>query len=77
MRKYQMAEMLTKFFADCFKFWLREGKDVATAKELALKDVKGLNNNPYSPNGEELDVELKDVVIEVLEDAIEQLGQVH
>lgn len=74
MSKYKMAELLTKFFADCFKFWLKEGNDAETAKDLALQDVKNLTTNPYDPYGEELDAELKGIVIEVLEGAIEELA---
>lgn len=66
MNKIETTEVLTRFYSECEAFWLREGKDVKDAKELALKDLEHLTRNPYEPMGNELDEDAQRIVIETL-----------
>lgn len=55
MNYNETLETLTDFYRDCVRFWMREGKSI----DNALRDVENITTNPYSPNGELLDVEAK------------------
>jgi hypothetical protein len=57
-------KILGEFFNDCVRFWILKGvKDYKEAFALAIKDVKNIKHNPYSPHGELLDVEAKELFI--------------
>lgn len=44
-----------KHFKECFKFWQREGFDMALSLEKAIADLKRLKYHPFQPNGPEVD----------------------
>ena len=59
----ETQSVLGQFFNACLKFWWSAGKDQRTAWELSIKDIEGLTTDPYSPQGELLDVEAKELFI--------------
>lgn len=63
----QTYSILGEFFNACLKFWWSAGKDKRTAWELAISDIEGLTTDPYSPYGEPLDVEAKELFIKYRE----------
>lgn len=59
MKNYQQTtEILESFYFECLSFWQRE--KAPNPKELALKDLKSITTDPYSPNGEKLDMKAKE-----------------
>lgn len=64
LNREETYQILGEFFNDCVKFWILSGvKDYKEAFTLAIKDVEGVTHNPYSPQGELLDVEAKRLFI--------------
>ncbi len=59
----QTYSILGEFFNACLKFWWSAGKDQRTAWEWAIRDVEGVTRDPYSPQGELLNVEAKTLFI--------------
>ena len=59
----QTYSILGEFFNDCLKFWGSTGKDKRAAWEMAISDVEGLTTDPYSPCGETLDAEAKELFL--------------
>ena len=59
----QTYKILGEFFNACLKFWWSAGKDKRTAWEWAIRDVEGITKDPYSPQGELLNVEAKTLFI--------------
>lgn len=56
-------EILKQFFGECVEFWKKEGKSEQEAYALALKDVESTTYDPYSPQGEELDTQTKEIFV--------------
>lgn len=63
----QTYSILGEFFNACLKFWWSAGKDQRTAWEWAIRDIEGITTDPYSPQGELLDTEAKDLFIKYRE----------
>lgn len=55
--------ILEQFFKECLNFWRKEGRGERMAYKLAIKDVEGLKKDPYSPNGMEIDEEVKQIFV--------------
>jgi hypothetical protein len=62
--KENTIRLLTKMYADCFKFWLHEGKSVAEALQKALSEVSEMTHNPFEPCGDLLNEEGKQEFVE-------------
>lgn len=62
--KENTIRLLTRMYADCFKFWLNGGKSVAEALQKALSEVAEMTHNPFEPCGDLLDVEGKQEFVE-------------
>ena len=41
--------ILEEHFIGCLNFWKRQGKDEKAAEESALRDLRRVKNNPFSP----------------------------
>lgn len=65
--KTNTIRLLTKIYADCFGFWLLEGKSVQESLLLALTEISEMTHNPFEPQGELLDVEGKQEFTERIE----------
>ena len=64
LNREETYKILVEFFEDCVRFWVLKGvKDYKEAFALAIKDVEGTKHNPYSPQGELLDVEARALFI--------------
>lgn len=55
-------EILNRFYEDCVKFWGKEINERGyetdfTVEVLAVKDIEAISTNPFSPQGDALDVE--------------------
>ena len=70
MTVFEIAEILTRFYGECYRFWIREGKDEVSARQLAMKDIEGITTNPYSPNGEKFNTDDKEMVVKILSELI-------
>ena len=66
LTKRGVAEMLDyaksyyiykKAYADCLRYWRKEGEPDERAFELAKKEIANLRRNPYSEENEILSVE--------------------
>jgi len=75
-------KVLNQFYADSYKFWEREKEsgntagDTSSIEELALNDVRSINANPFSPNGEQLDMDKKEEwIIEKEKSLFEKKGK--
>jgi hypothetical protein len=62
--KENTIRLLTKMYADCFKFWLNEGKSIAEALQKALLEVSEMTHNPFEPCGDLLNEEGKQEFVE-------------
>ena len=56
---------LDVFYSECVDFWLESGQGGRAAHFLAMKDVMAANNDPFSPNGEQLDPKAKEDFIKL------------
>jgi hypothetical protein len=65
--KTNTIRLLTKMYADCFGFWIGEGRSVKEALSLALTEISEMTHNPFEPQGELLDAEGKQEFIERIE----------
>lgn len=67
-------QILNAYYRDCLKFWKKEKEkgfeSELNPEELALKDIRMIITNPYSPKGEPLDMTVKRLWIEKKEDEI-------
>lgn len=52
-------DVLQAFYEDCRAFWVRECANTREAHKRAVEDVERLSTNPFSPNGELLNIEAK------------------
>lgn len=52
--------ILQQFFMECLNFWQRSLSDKREAFQYAIDDVKNIKKDPYSPQGQELDLEVKE-----------------
>ena len=41
--------ILEEHFTGCFNFWKHQGMDEKAAEESALRDLRRVKNNPFSP----------------------------
>ena len=58
--------VVTDFYNDCLKSHMREGKEGKEAHKFAYADVKTIKNDPFSPQGEELDTKAVEDVKKML-----------
>lgn len=65
--KINTIRLLTKMYADCFGFWIGEGRSVQEALSLALTEISEMTHNPFDPHGDLLDVEGKQEFIKRIE----------
>jgi hypothetical protein len=59
--------VLQQFFMECLEFWKRSFSDERRAFEYAIDDVRGVEKDPYSPRGKELDPDVKERFIKYRE----------
>ena len=59
--------VLQQFFMECLGFWNRSLSDERIAFEYAIDDVRGLKKDPYSPQGQALDLDVKERFIKYRE----------
>ena len=59
LNEQQTQDVISNFYQDCFRFWITQGKSAAKAHKLAFNDCSHLERNPYEPNGEKFDTEMK------------------
>lgn len=59
-------EIVNKFYEECVRFWMREGREAIEARRLAIRDCECLRHDPNVPKGEELDLAAKDEFLEKL-----------
>lgn len=73
-------EICEKFYEDCYAHWLRdfatnkvlqsERDETITveeqAKAYAIRDIKAITRNPFSPSGDDLNVEGKEAFLSTL-----------
>jgi hypothetical protein len=71
--KENTIRLLTKMYADCFKFWLHEGKSVAEALQKALSEVAEMTHNPFEPCGDLLNEEGKQEFVERIGRELEKM----
>ena len=71
--KTNTIRLLTKMYADCFKFWLHEGKSVAEALQKALSEVAEMTHNPFEPCGDLLNEEGKQEFVERIKRELEKM----
>lgn len=64
MNYNETLDMLSKFYADCLKFCMREGRSL----DYALKDVESITTNPYSPNGQLIDLDARNDFVEYIKE---------
>ena len=55
----ETERILDKFFKECFNFWKRQGNTDRRSFENALKDIKNIKCDPYTPTGDLLNEEIK------------------
>ena len=57
----ETKELLTRFAWDCYEFWANElgTDDDIKVWPRAIKDVEGVNHNPFTPQGDVLDADAK------------------
>ena len=65
MNYIETLDTLSKFFADCVKFWPNDLQN-------AIKDVERVKRDPYSPRGKKLDKTAKQDFINYLKEATQQ-----
>lgn len=65
--KTNTIRLLTKMYADCFGFWLLEGRSVQESLSLALTEISEMTHNPFEPHGDLLDVEGKQEFVKRIE----------
>ena len=68
MNYNETLDTLSKFYAECMKFWIREGKNT----NYAIDDIEQLKHDPYSPNGRKLDEDAKNDFVNYLREVWEQ-----
>lgn len=74
--------VLEEFYESCIRFWKREKEcnsenydfEINVEKQ-ALKDVKGISTNPFSPNGGKLDTSIKTLFLMEKSKEIERLNE--
>lgn len=59
--------VLQQFFMECLGFWQRSLSDERQAFKYAIDDVRGLKKDPYSPQGKELNTDVKERFIKYRE----------
>lgn len=59
INKSDTTRILLRFFTDCFRFWLNEGKDIMQSLTFALRDISEINYDPFEPTGDLLDTDTK------------------
>lgn len=72
--KENTIRLLTKMYADCFGFWINEGKSIAEALQKALLEVSEMTHNPFEPHGDLLDAEGKQEFVERIEKDLKEIG---
>ena len=64
----QTQVVVEKHFKACYDFWIRSGcKDEREAFENAINDIRNMKHDPFSPHGEEIDIEARDQFIKYRE----------
>lgn len=63
LSEIQTQLIVEKFFSECFRFWTMKGKGEREAFTLALKDVSLIKHDPYVPNGDDLNLKVKEKFI--------------
>lgn len=53
----QTVAIVAQFYGECVKCHLNYGNDINNAHKLAYMDIKNMKYNPYSPNGEKLNIQ--------------------
>lgn len=64
-----------KHMKNCFGFWKRQGLNIHNAMKKALADMKKLKHNPFKPNGEAINKDVRDAVIEYYRDIYDNLDK--
>lgn len=67
LNEKETQSVLQQFFMECLRFWQRDLFDERQAFQYAINDVKGLTKDPYSPQGQELDHDVKERFIKYRE----------
>ena len=62
--KKDTIKTLTNMYADCFRFWLHEGKSIEDALILALEEISEMTHNPFDPCGDLLNIAGKQEFVE-------------
>lgn len=63
LNEHDTQLVMENFFRDCLSFWRRSTNDEREAFENALNDIRRITTDPFSPCGDKLDVETKEVFI--------------
>lgn len=64
----QTQLILEKHLKACYDFWIRSGcKDERDAFANAVDDIRNLKRDPFSPCGEEIDIETRDAFVKYRE----------
>lgn len=65
LNKEQTQLIMEKHFKACYDFWKRSGycKDEREAFANAIDDVRKMKRDPFTPCGEEIDIETRDAFV--------------
>ncbi len=64
----QTQLVVEKHFNACYRFWIMSGcKDECEAFANAINDIRNMKYDPFSPCGEEIDIETRDAFVKYRE----------
>ena len=65
LNKEQTQLIMEKHFKACYDYWKRSGycKDEREAFANAVDDIRNMKRDPFSPCGEEIDIETRDAFV--------------
>ena len=62
--KEQQSSILEEHYKQCLDFWKREKRSDLLASAMASLDIVRTKHNPFAPNGEVLDAEVRRAIVE-------------
>ncbi len=63
MTQEQQAIILEEHYQQCFAFWRRAKHTDVSASAMALIDILRTKRNPFVPNGESIEAEVRRVIV--------------
>lgn len=63
LNAHQTQLIMERHFKSCYNFWLRTVHNEREAYINAIEDVRNMKHDPFSPCGEEIDIETRDAFV--------------